>query len=66
LEKLAREINAAQLCKYEVAKLRDFAEHGVIAPVDHTKWWQQGEVIIGGLVVSVSLGAVIGLALGKR
>lgn len=66
LKKIAAEIATAESCKFEVTKLREFAEHGVVAPVDHTTWWQQPEVIIGGVVVGVSLGFMVGLALGKR
>jgi len=64
LEKISSEIQFAESCRYEVEKLRSFAE-GDAAPAEKISWYQEPEMIVGGLVVSVSLGLVLGFALGK-
>jgi len=64
VEKIAKELTYAGVCRYEVEKLRAFAE-GDAVPAQSLSWYQEPEMIIGGVVVSVSLGLMLGFALGK-
>lgn len=66
LAKIAKELTFAKLCRYEVEQLRAYAERGA-EPVEHNiEWYQEPQMIVGGLVVTVSLGLMVGLALGKK
>ena len=65
LRKIADELTYAGICRYEVTKLREFATSGVVQE-ETLGWYQQPEIIVGGVVLSVSLGFVVGLVVGGK
>lgn len=62
------EVNKAlvngEVCDEQLAIMRDRVEHPIALPPE-TRWWQEPQVIISGVVVSFSVGALIGFVLAK-
>lgn len=57
LKKIADEIKKSKLCEIELKQLREFTE---IHKADAIKipWYKENSVIIGGMIVSFSVGAI--------
>ena len=65
LQKLANALTYGEDCRVEVDALRGYAESGV-ARAGKEELWQKPEIIVGGMVVSISLGAMIGWGLWHK
>ena len=59
-KKIARAISNLEVCQTKL-KLRDDLINSARFSEQYVQWWQEPQIIASGLVISFSLGAVIGI-----
>lgn len=65
MDELNRALVNAEVCDEKLAIMRERVEHPVaLAP--EIRWWQEPQVIVSGVVVSFSFGALVGFIMAKR
>jgi hypothetical protein len=62
--KLGKGLTDRKKCRAEMAEKDLFIEEHMLSGQD-TEFWQEPEIIIGGVVVSFSAGAIIGYLFGS-
>lgn len=65
LAAIAQELQGHELCKKTLALREQFIEQAKLNPPPEQAWWQDPSVVMGGVVVSASVGLAIGLLVGQ-
>lgn len=68
IDKIARAIVDLKLCQYSLKEREEYIKerYNTFNSSHGEAWWQQPEIVISGVVISFSLGALLTYGLAKR
>lgn len=64
---IAKGLNDLELCRKTLALREQFIEEAKINPPPESAWWQEPQMVVGGVVISFAVGSIVGaLVMAKK